>query len=267
MLCDLPGEILEIVVKYLLVPHVLRQRPEFLRDAAALKATCRGTRNMGYAMERSAYLSPRPDEWLSLTQISKTFLLRPADRENIPVHITFEGPRYRAWPVKWWLRKHAVIRCLQKFGSIDAYDAEMRRLQMGRTKRQAARQRKIDARREVLRAALEQQGCSLREDSHMCTAYIESGDGDPVKIAKVMREMSFYCDHTRYASFLQQIIQEDLDDLGYANFPSASECAKTQALTDWANRFANLDVASSRPELPPSLAEILKRQARRLNRV
>jgi hypothetical protein len=50
-------------------------------------------------------------------------------------------------------------------------------------------------------AKLSELGCELRSDSKLCNDYIATGKGDPADIARVMREMRFYFDETRYAEF------------------------------------------------------------------
>jgi hypothetical protein len=140
-------------------------------------------------------------------------------------------------------------------------------------------------------AKLSELGCELRSDSKLCNDYIATGKGDPADIARVLREMRFYFDETRYAEFRDRAFQrararyhealyayedeyfssDDDDDDAYVfgEFRShryrppfssffdpqhASECAQKQAFAAWLAEHEPAEtVALRHATLPESL--------------
>jgi len=149
---------------------------------------------------------------------------------------------------------------------------------------QAEKERKIreeqqEARRTLLAQSLNEVGCELRSDSTLCSKYINHGLGDIKDVVKVMREMKFYFDETRYQEEFSNIHAQNRsynnrydhydrydrydrfddydDDDNYYEDKSErtkdnSETAKSNALVKWINGDKNHRVGH------PSLAhEIL----------
>ena len=110
-----------------------------------------------------------------------------------------------------------------------------------------------------LERALAERGCELRDDSRLCRAYIEHGEGDPEEIADTMREMQFFFDHTNYVEhqdaiwgeIRRQRYEEDYDE--YVDPDEVSSDAKSAALKDW--------VKTHDPVTAPELPETLRGQA------
>lgn len=253
-LTDLPDAIQDLIVAHLASPHaLLRRRPEMLRDAAALCLTARGTTRMGALLRETAVREEAPEKWLSLHEVSKSFLLKPSDRSDIPQKVEFEGSGRRRWPVPYWSRASVVRRCLEKYGGEAGFDAEKARLDRARVKRLEAERKRRAARRQTLEAALRKVGCSLRGDSRLCNEFIASGAGDPDAIALTMCEMQFFHTCTSYPQVFDAIRRDALRWEGYYDRDDVSEAAKEEALGLWARQFETPEVAAARPELPGSL--------------
>lgn len=132
---------------------------------------------------------------------------------------------------------------------------------------------KKDTRQAWLTAALERKGCTLREDSRVCQAYIEDGIGDLETICNVMCEMKFYFAHTNYEAIRDEMYnqahdeyEEECDEFNRDqyrdyefrprfNFDSseASEWAKFSALKEWIASKPNANDAFLTPDLPNTL--------------
>lgn len=94
----------------------------------------------------------------------------------------------------------------------------------------------MDARMTELNDLLEDRGCTLRNDSELCKAYIIGGIGHPPTIADTMEEMKFYFTHTEYRAHMQSWHFSDL--------------AKEVALAEWVKEHGALSTL-----LPASLRD------------
>lgn len=108
-----------------------------------------------------------------------------------------------------------------------------------------------------------------REDSRLCRQYVQTGDGDPVAIADVMREMRFYYKYTCYEveadNAMDKMVEEErrerrecrerMDREDYQELrDEASVHAKGIALGRWvAERQEDIVQMLAREELPPTL--------------
>lgn len=187
--------------------------------------------------------------WVPLSVVSKEYLLRPAEREGI--RMKYDAPY--PYGTKVWDLVEIHRRCLQKFGSADAFRRELTKRQSRREGAAARKDAQIEARRERLERALEARGCVLRDDSRLCDAYIERGEGDLVDIAITMEEMQFYFAHTRYNACFEEVKEEELEWNGRYHVDEVSHDAKQRALEQWVRRQGGKEQALSRPELPASL--------------
>mmetsp|Transcript_5627 Transcript_5627/g.19277 ORF Transcript_5627/g.19277 Transcript_5627/m.19277 type:complete len:303 (+) Transcript_5627:1281-2189(+) len=95
---------------------------------------------------------------------------------------------------------------------------EEERAMKKRARAEAAGERE-KTRREELEAALEAQGCTLRRDSALCSAYISGcpkpGYREPEAIARRMAEMRYLHNHTRYSDIMHEKWQEAKRELGW----------------------------------------------------
>jgi hypothetical protein len=130
----------------------------------------------------------------------------------------------------------------------------------GETVDQRRRERKAakDRRRLELVVALNERGCQLREDSRLCKAYIEDGEGDLEDIATKMQEMAFFHKHTRYSEMFGWLVEHYRSEREWWERDEVSAQAKVLALRDWAATYPGGRHAACRaPELPPSLRRMV----------
>jgi hypothetical protein len=147
------------------------------------------------------------------------------------------------------------MRTLQKYGGEHGFALEKERLQQGRDKRTASQKRKQEQRTQELASLLQARGCTLRDDSRLCDAYIKRGEGNAEDIARIMHEMKFFHEHTNYANTYEDIKHDELRWKGWYNFDEVSHEAQGQALYTWVMQRATPQEAAMHPELPPSLRE------------
>lgn len=67
-----------------------------------------------------------------------------------------------------------------------------------------------------LDAALARRGCRLRSDSKLIDRFINTGEGSAEEVAAVMEEMRFYYGHTDYPERIQQCIDEEVEQMRWA---------------------------------------------------
>jgi hypothetical protein len=120
-------------------------------------------------------------------------------------------------------------------------------------------------RREMMIAALQEFGLTLRSDSRLCADYIQNGVGKPAKIASIMNEMHFYFKYTDYEKicsgmhkrrresrnyeFYNDFDDDDSDDDCY----DISDQAKDRALKAWIHHFSSCEALATCEHLPASL--------------
>jgi hypothetical protein len=134
------------------------------------------------------------EAWVVLAVVSKTLLLRPADRTHVQQKIRWNG----RWGTKLFKIRDAREACIRRFGSYGGWKNAVSSQHQRGAKKAASAKRKRDARTEILKSKLRSRGCELRSDSRLCDAFIDKGEGDPETISIIMEEMKFYHDHTDY---------------------------------------------------------------------
>lgn len=262
-----------VIVDHLCAVDDFRGKDDVARDAAQLARTCRGLRSSSDALFMrltdgkrrnpdvavGKYVCPVPFDmrrrlqegcWVELAVVSKTYLLKPANRQSVRTKVLFDGGR---WGTRVWYLPDVRRTALTVYGGRDGWAAERARLKAARDKRMNAAERKEAKRTATLVAALEARGCRLRNDSRLCEAYITLGEGDPEEIAIVMEHMKFYFAHTRYAAIYEDMVEGELEYKGRYHPEEISHCAKGEALREWVKTFPSRAAAASHPGLPSSL--------------
>lgn len=228
---------------------------DMAKDAANLARSCKAMRPLSDAMfarvSREDAARDR-SRFVPLGTVSKHYMLKPADRMFVATR-TIDR-----WGNKAFKLTDVRRACRAKFqDSVDHWRAERRRLEADRAKRQERSQLLKEQRRERLQAALVKRGCTLRNDSRLCKAFIDRGEGDLEDIATVMEEMNFFHTHTAYRDMYEEERQDELEYRGRYDPDEVSWTAQGMALRDWARRFSSIEAACERPELPRSLVERL----------
>lgn len=70
---------------------------------------------------------------------------------------------------------------------------------------QALQEKETSDRKQTMQSHLSDRGLELRDDSRLCSAYIQRGTGNPAKIADTMLEMDWLFRHTSYSVLVQNV--------------------------------------------------------------
>lgn len=111
-----------------------------------------------------------------------------------------------------------------------------------------------------LRSALAQKGLALRQDSRLCSSFIDYNNGDLDEIVSTMEEMNFYFEHTNYERLREEAFDRIVRREKYYKgiHTDASEDGKEKALREWTKQCGGIQVALERQELPISLKNRLR---------
>ena len=135
------------------------------------------------------------------------------------------------------LEEHAIA----KFGSLSKMEDYILNKQTRSKNRINTKQLKSNERKMILINELSKVGCELRNDSKLCSAYIENNDGNPVYIAGIMCEMKFYYKHTQYERILDNLIDDAKEEQyyhgEYYDYNELSMEAKEIAITKFCKQF------------------------------
>jgi hypothetical protein len=245
-----------------LIAHKLTDRSdpfrgpaEMAKDAANLAQSCKAMGPLSDAVfarvSRDDAVRDR-SRYVPVSTVSKHYLLKPADRMFVATR-TIDR-----WGNKAFKLIDVRRACRAKFqDNADRWRAERRRLEADRAKRHERAERLKDQRRERLKAALAKRGCTLRNDSRLCKAFVERGEGDIEDVATVMEEMKFFHEHTDYREIYEEEREDELEYRGRFDPDEVSWAAQGIALREWARRFSSIEQACQRPELPRSLIDRL----------
>lgn len=97
--------------------------------------------------------------------------------------------------------------------------------------------RKQLERSQLLDKELTKHGLSLRPDSKFCDSYIRFGRGDPIEIAKSLKEMSFYHTFTEYLKYFQMYAAKHACENGFYDRDEVSAEAKKRALLLFVEKY------------------------------
>lgn len=189
--------------------------------------------------------------WTTLTVVSKSLLLKPADRSEVRTKKYFNG--HSKWGETLYNLVDARKACLIKYGDIESLELERLRLIKNREYKRNLEVKKINSRKTELVQALNSHNCSLRSDSRLCDNYITKGIGNVLRIAEIMSEMKFFHNHTHYRNILSNNIEETLEYEGRFDIDEESHIAKQQALKLWIKVNGGWELVSQLEILPDSL--------------
>ncbi len=132
------------------------------------------------------------------------------------------------------IHKHGSLEELQRKQDRQAQITAKRNATMQRKKEKA--ERKKEKRKNLLQIALGKRGIALRSDSYLCSTFIETGIGDLPEIVRIMSEMSFLWEKTKYKKVFREARRnyysdEEQDDEQYVRVQ-----AKNKALFEWCRK-------------------------------
>jgi hypothetical protein len=163
--------------------------------------------------------------YITYTRAKKEFYLSDKDLESM-VCKEANNPHYKcASPMKLYL----LSDIQEAYDYIKTCGILQKRIE-SREKRSDAAKKRIERqqefakqeqneRRSELQQMLKAYNCTLRNDSKLCSDYIDNNIGNKYHIAQVMNEMKFYFEHTDY----KNLMKKDRD----------SEYCKSIALDKW----------------------------------
>lgn len=199
---------------------------------------------------------PKAKQWqyrglrrITQSTAKKDYRLKEDDLEQLECMLHRNPYGRRSPPMKLYYVSDVRIAALRRFGSRPAFEVALAMAQNRQRKARMTKAERMAERERVLVHKLQEHGCELRDDSRLCSAYIERGVGDPQAIATIMEEMQFFHNHTRYADIISRNIEDALDLFGQFDRDEESACAKAEALELYVDAGMNLHLipASLRP--------------------
>ena len=190
---------------------------------------------------------------MSQKEATEAFVLTPKDLRDLPANVVELGHgRVRHdLPIRGVIaiaiRKHATPAGLARARAA----RERRKGALARAR--AAKTDARDQRRGLLRAALAQRGLRLRDDSYICSKFIDDGEGEAEAIAIRMQEMAFFHAQPTYRRLREahrDRLAEDVEWLPRPAWDALQVEAANLAQADLVRRFVQEGRAA---DLPPSL--------------
>lgn len=161
------------------------------------------------------------------------YRLNDDDLKDLPVKL-MRNPYGRNQP---FMRLYDVsmVRevALDKYGGREGFERAVRQSELRKAQIRETKETNAMARKATLEKALRRVGCVLRNDSRICDSYIYRGIGEPNEIAKIMLEMRFLYDHTRYGTILRENIAMYREWNEPYDIDEESHAAKMQAIAEF----------------------------------
>lgn len=163
--------------------------------------------------------------------------------------------------------------------SSSSYEENMVRTHQSQARRPERYDERV-SRMRILSKALEDGGCSIREDSKLCKAFVELGYGDVDVIVKIMQEMKFYFERTEYEAIFDALHETAEREFEYALFEweeggrktmrprfyayfdqyEASDLAKERALDGYLQKFMLVVGDATKHETTPGGKHALQKE-------
>lgn len=201
------------------------------------------------------------------TDAKKEYGLTDKDFDNLE----YSEKRHRAYKVimRLYLKIDVLDVATKKHGSYDNYISQKMKKETETQKRRTMIIVEQNNRRRLMETRLQEHGLRIREDSVLCSDFIESNRGDIEKVVETMVEMDFYFKYTPYPDEYSK--ERDnyfyTDHNGRTIYRTLTENerhdismnAKRKALNKWCARYFCFDAAIERKHLPTSLVPAVKK--------
>lgn len=201
---------------------------------------------------------PKDKQWqyrgprrITQSTAKKDYRLKDDDLEQLECMLHRNPYGRRSPPMKLYYVSDVRIAAMMRFGSRMAFETTLARAQNRQHKARMTKAERSAERERILVAELRKHGCELREDSRLCSAYIQRGVGDPQEIATTMEEMQFFHNHTQYQQIISRNIEDALDNYGHFDRDEESYCAKALALQLYVRAGMSLHLIPESLRNPP----------------
>ena len=226
------------------VSDALRDRQALVRERAAqLESFENGPANQPVLANpvperlRARVLEP---QCLTATGARDRFVLTDRDLRGLPCALRTNPYSRSAAPMRLYRISDLRTVAERKHGGIEFIEGKRAaRVRRGATVSEAL-QRAKGEREAALTEALRSRGCELRDDSRLCSRYIDTGRGDVDDIANTMAEMRFCFAHTRYLEILDDNIQSMRDAGERFDFYEETALAREQAIDEYVRNGRSL---------------------------
>ena len=211
-----------------------------------------------------------PERQAATASVLSVLNLKRSDIYQIPNTLA-RNPYYRsAAPMRLYPLLPCIRRSVEIHGSIHQLRLDIQEKELKKAERKRKREDKARTLREQrireLQAAFEPRNLEIRSDSRLCNEYLLRKQGNESvarKIARIMDEMRFYKNKTRYDDFFESVRDQWIEHKGRYDPDEVSDDAKDQALKDWVRTNNDrLESLLNEDEFPPSL----KDQVHKINR-
>lgn len=108
-----------------------------------------------------------------------------------------------------------IHKILKDHGGLQGIEMRKQRRELRSWQQIQAKQRLKNERESRLKHELQRLGCTLRPDSHICSLFIQNGNGDPRLIAEHMAYMRWLHEYTDYSVRLDEEVQAFGEENGF----------------------------------------------------
>lgn len=228
---DLPYPALRRIAEYLNEESTFRDKVDIAIDSATLACACVTilSAELNHCIDPSSKngklsecvkknLQLKKQRWINEQTAIKKWGLTLEELKDIPSKLL--DPSTRLYKLQFVKRRSADKFC-ESYERLGVYSSSNKQLE----------------RSQVLDKELTKHGLSLRIDSKFCESYIRFGRGDPMSIAKSLKEMAFYHTFTDYLKYFWMYAAKHACQNGYYDRDEVSAEAKKRALTDFVQKY------------------------------